>query len=185
MSSKNIVCIMLKRRCEELKIILEEVLMGSFFNEDKITAGKECFKSAVLDFLGVANHELTKLVLKVPFYKIEEKSGIISFGLKDTAQALRKLVGDINFWILRFINAMLDDQIWSQNIKIVKSLYKLMKDAIDELSISSAMEVHIPKDDKVMINNLVKNFEKSNPVVYSPKLNKLSLKKKRLSRMAD
>ena len=177
MPSKNIVCIMLKRRCEELKIILEEVLMGSFFNEDKITAGKECFKSAVLDFLGVENHELTNLVLKVPFYKIEEKSGIISFGLKDTAQALKKLVGDINFWILRFINAMLDDQIWSQNIKIVKSLYKLMKDAIDELSISSAMEVHIPKDDKVMINNLVKNFEKSNPVVYSPKLNKLSLKR--------
>ena len=176
-SSKNVVHIMIKRSCEENKIVLEETLSGSFFNVEKVKEGKQSFKLAVLKILEIAEKELDSWTRRVPNVRFVEPSGIVVFGLKDTAEALSFLVKDINFWILNFVNALPSEHDWHVNGEVIESLRKMLGDAIDELSVDNAIRNKISEENKKTILKVLEVQKDPFQFISPPKSSKLSLKK--------
>ena len=170
---------MLKRSCEESKIIVEETLSNSLFSVEKIKEGKQGFTLAIRTFLEVADQELTSMTHRVPNLKIKEPSGIVVLGLKNIAEALSSLVRDIKFWIIDFIDVLSSEHDWFKNLEVIKSLYKLLNDAIDELSIENAIRNKISEENKIIILEAIKVKEDSSRLNSLPKNCKLSLKKRR------
>ena len=170
---------MLKRSCEESKIIVEETLSNSLFSVEKIKEGKQSFILAISSFLELADQERTSMTHRVPNLKIKESSGIVVLGLKNIAEALSFLVKDINFWIIDFLDALNSEHDWLKNLEVIKSLYKLLSNAIDELKIENAIRNKISEENKMIILNTLKSKEDSSRLISPPKSCKLSLKKRR------
>ena len=179
MALKNENFVMIKRRAEEIQISAEEDLLESFMSEDLLKEGKAKYKNATLDFLKVAKNELEKLVLKLPNYQIKNWEGLKIFCLQNASMALRRLVNDIEDWVLRYIEAMEVEDAWIENFKLLKSLHKMMFERMKDLSKENLLENYVLKNERSIIKGKINDYEKSRIVISKSKCNKLSLKKKK------
>ena len=179
MALKNENFAMIKRRAEKIQISAEEDLLKSFMSEELLKEGRDKYKIAIWDFLKVAKNELEKLVLKLPNFQIKNWEGVISFCLQNTTVALKKLVNDIEDWVLRYIEALEDEDEWIENFSLLKSLHKMMVRRLSDLSKDNNFENYILKNERSKIKTKISEFEIYKIEVPKSKSNKLSLKKKK------
>ena len=173
---------MIKRKCEEDKIVLEETLAGGLFNVEKIKEGKQSFRQEILKLLEIADNELESWTRRVPDVKFVEPSGIIVFGLKNTAEALSILVKDINFWILDFIDALPSEKDWQKYSEVFESLHKWLDNAINELSTENALRNKISEENKMIILKALEAYKAPCQFNSPARSSRLSLKKKKRNR---
>ena len=181
MPSKDVIHTMIKRQCEEDKIILEETLAEGFFNIEIIKEGKHSFRQKILKLLEIADKELESWTRRVPHVKFMEPSKIIVFGLKNTAEALSILVKDVNFWILDFLDALPSEKDWQNHSEVFYALHKLLDNALNELSTENALRFKISEENKKIILKVLEAQKAPYQFSTPTKNSKLSLKKRKRS----